>query len=141
MGRALRQSVQALLAREGAANEACRGGSGDAPSTQIACAKRDRLDGQLQAKGWCYGEGASSGADAVWAPCGRPANVTGETIQRSTASSQPQVDHVAFGAGIGVGLGLLILYFTPTLVALKRAHRQKAAIGILNLFLRWTVLG
>jgi hypothetical protein len=35
----------------------------------------------------------------------------------------------------------LVLYFAPTLAALGRSHRQALAIGLLNLFLGWTVVG
>ena len=33
------------------------------------------------------------------------------------------------------------LYFLPMFVAVKRDHRNTAAIAILNLFLGWTLLG
>jgi hypothetical protein len=35
----------------------------------------------------------------------------------------------------------LVVYFIPFLAALGNAHRQVAAIFILNLFLGWTLLG
>lgn len=35
----------------------------------------------------------------------------------------------------------IILYFVPTAIALMRGHRQALAIGALNLFLGWTLLG
>lgn len=35
----------------------------------------------------------------------------------------------------------LILYLIPTLVAWYRSHHNTAAIGAVNLFLGWTVLG
>ncbi len=34
-----------------------------------------------------------------------------------------------------------VLYFLPAFVAYGRGHHQKAAIGMLNIFLGWTVLG
>jgi Superinfection immunity protein len=36
---------------------------------------------------------------------------------------------------------LILLYLIPGLVALKRNHRNRNAIGVLNLLLGWTVLG
>jgi hypothetical protein len=39
-----------------------------------------------------------------------------------------------------VGL-LALLYWTPSVVAYRRGHRNAAAILALNLFLGWTVLG
>lgn len=38
-------------------------------------------------------------------------------------------------------IGLLVIYFLPTIVAMKRGHRNGPAILILNLFLGWTFLG
>jgi len=35
---------------------------------------------------------------------------------------------------------VLPIYFIPTIVAFKRSHRNKVAIGFLNLFLGWTLL-
>jgi len=43
---------------------------------------------------------------------------------------------VAIGAFLA-----FVLYFLPTLVAYKREHHNTKAIGILNLFLGWIVLG
>ena len=43
------------------------------------------------------------------------------------------------------GLGLLVLgiigYFAPLIVALGREHHQRMAIGILNVFGGWTIVG
>ena len=33
------------------------------------------------------------------------------------------------------------LYFAPTIFAFSRDHKQKDAIGIVNLFLGWTFIG
>jgi hypothetical protein len=46
----------------------------------------------------------------------------------------------------GLALGTLVclavlLYFTPFLVAAGRQHHQLLAIGMLNLFAGWTLLG
>jgi len=37
--------------------------------------------------------------------------------------------------------GGLIIYFLPSIVSLKRKHRQQNAILTLNLFLGWTFIG
>ncbi|HVO92518.1 MAG TPA: superinfection immunity protein [Terriglobales bacterium] len=36
---------------------------------------------------------------------------------------------------------VLVLYFLPALTASQRRHRNRHAIGIMNLFLGWTLLG
>ena len=36
---------------------------------------------------------------------------------------------------------LAILYFTPTIIARFRGHRQTLSIALLNLFLGWTIIG
>jgi len=38
-------------------------------------------------------------------------------------------------------IGLFLLYFLPVLVAYSRKHRSAMAIGFLNVFLGWTLLG
>ena len=38
-------------------------------------------------------------------------------------------------------LVLLVLYFVPTIVAELRKHHNTLAIGAVNLFLGWTVIG
>jgi hypothetical protein len=35
----------------------------------------------------------------------------------------------------------LLVYFVPWIVAARRHHRQKLAIGMLNLFGGWTIVG
>jgi hypothetical protein len=35
----------------------------------------------------------------------------------------------------------LSMYFLPALVAWKRSHKNASAIGVLNLFLGWTMIG
>lgn len=44
-------------------------------------------------------------------------------------------------AGSGLLVLIAILYFLPALVASVRRHRNSSAIGILNVFLGWTLLG
>jgi len=45
-------------------------------------------------------------------------------------------------AGGGIILSIVVaLYFAPTFVAMGRGHSQTLPIGLLNLFLGWTVLG
>ena len=43
--------------------------------------------------------------------------------------------------GILSSLAIAAFYFLPAFVAYGRGHHQKAAIGLLNIFLGWTVLG
>ena len=38
-------------------------------------------------------------------------------------------------------VGLLVIYFLPAIIALKRRHPYKITILTLNLFFGWTVLG
>lgn len=35
----------------------------------------------------------------------------------------------------------LLIYFTPTFVAVKRDHRNVASITVVNLFLGWSLIG
>jgi hypothetical protein len=52
----------------------------------------------------------------------------------ATTSGSPE-------GGIGFLLILAAVYFLPAIVASSRHHRNRLAIGILNLLLGWTVLG
>lgn len=63
--------IAALLSTEAEFNEACRGGVGDAAAVDRACVRRDELARQLEARGWCIGEGATSGVNSYWAKCVR----------------------------------------------------------------------
>jgi hypothetical protein len=36
---------------------------------------------------------------------------------------------------------LIALYFVPAMVAARRGHPQMPAIGLLNIFLGWTLIG
>lgn len=45
------------------------------------------------------------------------------------------------GSGGGLLVLIAILYFLPAMVASVRRHRNSSAIGVLNLFLGWTLLG
>ncbi len=46
------------------------------------------------------------------------------------------------GAGDVVMLLIILsMYFIPTIVAVSRKHHNALAIGALNLFLGWTILG
>ena len=62
------------------------------------------------------------------------------------------IDAVCFGIGQGNnGVALvatfiffplsIFLYFSPTIVAISRDHPSVTGIGVLNLFLGWTLLG
>jgi hypothetical protein len=39
------------------------------------------------------------------------------------------------------GVILILLYFVPAILAMLRGHQNAGAIGMLNIFLGWTVLG
>lgn len=42
---------------------------------------------------------------------------------------------------IGVVILVPCAYMLPSIVAIKRNHKQKNSIGVLNFFLGWTFLG
>ena len=63
-------SEDELLADYRSLNSACRGGSGDDPRTQRACAERDRIVAALQQAGYCYGRRGQVGAQMSWHRCG-----------------------------------------------------------------------
>jgi hypothetical protein len=48
-------------------NEKCRGGAGDDPKTNAACAARQNYGTQLRALGWCYEDQGAATLD--WHPC------------------------------------------------------------------------
>ena len=64
-------NVRALLKTESQLDDKCRGGSGDSPATQKACAQRDQAVVKLRRLGWCYGNGDANQieADKVWQKC------------------------------------------------------------------------
>ncbi len=43
--------------------------------------------------------------------------------------------------GSGFIILLILLYFTPILVANHRHHKNQAGIAVLNIFLGWTIIG
>jgi len=44
-------------------------------------------------------------------------------------------------AGLIAFIVILFLYFLPYIVANRRKHKNAGAIGILNFFLGWTLIG
>lgn len=60
-----------LIRQWQAANENCRGGSGDDPQTEKACNARDALSRQLEAAKWCYGKKGQSSYQYKWHRCGK----------------------------------------------------------------------
>lgn len=62
--------VEKLLKDEEHLNGLCRGGSGDDPKTERACALRDKLFDKLTREGWCYGHENAFGYQKYWAECG-----------------------------------------------------------------------
>ncbi|WP_156033636.1 hypothetical protein [Mesorhizobium sp. LSHC412B00] len=63
-----------LIRQWEAANENCRGGSGDDPRTLQACDAREALSRQLEADKWCYGKNGQSGYQYKWHRCGKGSN-------------------------------------------------------------------
>ncbi|WP_130472721.1 lysozyme inhibitor LprI family protein [Candidatus Magnetaquicoccus inordinatus] len=61
--------IKALLAAWDKLNDKCRGGSGDDKKTWEACDEREKKGGQLQARGWCYGEPGQAGYQMQWHAC------------------------------------------------------------------------
>ncbi|MCE4226112.1 hypothetical protein HCU64_20380 [Methylobacterium sp. C25] len=59
----------ALLRDWATANSACRGGHGDDPATQDACARRETIDARLKGAGWCYGRPGDPGYRRTWQRC------------------------------------------------------------------------
>jgi hypothetical protein len=47
-------------------NEKCRGGFGDDPRTDAACAARKTYAKKLDALGWCYGKDGHAGFQMSW---------------------------------------------------------------------------
>lgn len=84
--------VDSLLQRWAAENEACRGGSGDLPETDRACADRNVTDAELERAGWCYGENAAYGYQSEWRPCGSP-----KFASEADAEQAAQADAAAHG--------------------------------------------
>jgi hypothetical protein len=63
--------VRSLIARSEAANDKCRGGSGDEPATFIACGERNEMLRRIEALGWCKGKTTDeTAADYRWHRCG-----------------------------------------------------------------------
>lgn len=62
-------NAKKLIEQQTALNSKCRGGSGDSPATQAACADRDKLSKQIEAAGWCWGPEDAVGADKRWIRC------------------------------------------------------------------------
>lgn len=90
-------SVSEMLKEEARLNEACRGGSGDDPTTRQACAARDALVAKLQAAGMCYGPVEAPMYQQKWGPCAAQAAVAARGVQVASeqAPSEP-VDQIAF---------------------------------------------
>jgi len=51
-------------------NERCRGGFGDDPRNDAACAARETYGAKLSAIGWCYGKQGEAGYQMTWHKCG-----------------------------------------------------------------------
>ena len=60
-----------LLREYTIANELCRGGPGDSPSTDKACDLREMISLKLRRSGWCFGRPGEDGAHMWWHRCRR----------------------------------------------------------------------
>jgi hypothetical protein len=67
-----------------------------------------------------------------------PAEISTATTTQATAPPTSKGDPTA---GLIILLVIIFLYFLPLITAIKRGHRNRNAIGIMNLFLGWTGLG
>lgn len=60
------------------------------PEAQTACDRREALSRRLEARGWCFGEGAEFGYQAAWAEC------RGQTTRnRLSFAEQKEADSLA----------------------------------------------
>ncbi|ENZ79594.1 MULTISPECIES: hypothetical protein [Ralstonia] len=66
---AVPDDVAHLIAQEDLLNQACRGGSGDSPTTASSCDARDATYKAIRARGWCWGHKDDTGADRRWVKC------------------------------------------------------------------------
>lgn len=71
------ETAEAMLPLWKVANEACRGGPGDAAETRAACARRDHFTNRLSRIGLCYGKQGQAAADHEWHGCGPASNRLG----------------------------------------------------------------
>lgn len=69
-----RAKIQPTLDTYEKLNDKCRGGSGDDPSTQVSCDRRDTLMQTINGAGWCWGSrsGRETEADKAWQLCDAP---------------------------------------------------------------------
>jgi len=72
----------------------------------------------------------------------------GETLQHHQYPSLSPLSPFEIGGAIGGFAGVIALFvaivalfFAPTIVAIRREHRNQLAITILNIFLGWTLIG
>jgi hypothetical protein len=76
-----------------------------------------------------------------------PPYVPPATAEISTTTTTPAAAPPTSGSkddpmpGLFILLVAISLYFLPFITASKRGHRNRGAIGIMNLFLGWTGLG
>lgn len=96
------REVSDLIRREEAANDRCRGGSGDNPATHRACSQRDGLVEQLEKLGWCYGHEGQVMADRKWEPCQQanaPAPAPAQSDCRQTIEAHGFLSRAQFQCG------------------------------------------
>jgi hypothetical protein len=85
-------STAKLLIREAEQNELCRGGNNT--DTSPVCKLRDKLDRELTARGWCYGEDAVDGASSHWAKCKSHVDSTPDGVPNGSAKLVAYEKHI-----------------------------------------------
>lgn len=84
-------SPESLVEAWSNANTICRG-SGP-PESDAGCSLRERIGAQLEAAGWCLGEGAQYGYEVEWAPCGKGKFASRfQTPERDSAAEGAQIN-------------------------------------------------
>jgi len=63
------QEASRLIERWHRENSSCRGGSGDAPETLVACSARERIGHDLAKLNWCFGKRGQFGYQMEWHSC------------------------------------------------------------------------
>jgi hypothetical protein len=132
----------ALLRQWDQLDEACRGGHGDDPATDLACKERARVQVQLYQTHWCYGEPEQYGYEEQWHPCHgikaeREAKEAAENLARANYVPQyetlpgyewHQIAHDTHGFGSYTTLEHFAWPFPPGYYVAPMQHESHPAI-------------
>ena len=118
-------TAKTLLAEWEKLNSSCRGGSGDDPYTNQACAERDGIDRQLAAQGWCYGEGAQFQYQMSWQPCGTSSGNASGPVNKPS----PNSDAVNFDERAAMRTERLELLYAETEGCMFKMARLRLKLG------------